>query len=67
MMSRTLAAVAREVQGRLIGADQAFGAVTTDTRALGAGSRDNPHVSSIWDDDDIARRVKDGHAFTRFR
>lgn len=38
MMSRTLAAVAREVQGRLIGADQAFGAVTTDTRALGAGS-----------------------------
>ena len=38
MMSRTLAAVAREVQGRLVGADQAFGAVTTDTRALGAGS-----------------------------
>jgi len=38
MMSRTLAAVAREVQGRLTGADQAFGAVTTDTRALGAGS-----------------------------
>jgi len=38
MMSRTLAAVAREVQGRLLGADQAFGVVTTDTRALGAGS-----------------------------
>ena len=38
MMSRTLAAVAREVQGRLLGADQAFGVVTKDTRALGAGS-----------------------------
>ena len=36
-MARTLAAVAREVQGRLVGADQPFGAVTTDTRALGAG------------------------------
>jgi len=33
-----LAAVAREVQGRLVGADQPFAAVTTDTRALGAGS-----------------------------
>jgi len=38
MMSRTLAAVAREVQGRLVGADQTFGTVTTDTRALGSGS-----------------------------
>jgi UDP-N-acetylmuramoyl-tripeptide--D-alanyl-D-alanine ligase len=38
MMARTLAAVAREVQGRLVGADQPFGAVTTDTRSLGAGS-----------------------------
>jgi UDP-N-acetylmuramoyl-tripeptide--D-alanyl-D-alanine ligase len=38
MMARTLAAVAREVQGRLVGADQPFAAVTTDTRALGAGS-----------------------------
>jgi UDP-N-acetylmuramoyl-tripeptide--D-alanyl-D-alanine ligase len=37
-MARTLAAVAREVQGTLVGADHAFGAVTTDTRALGAGS-----------------------------
>jgi UDP-N-acetylmuramoyl-tripeptide--D-alanyl-D-alanine ligase len=38
MMSRTLAAVAREVHGRLIGKDQGFGAVTTDTRALNAGA-----------------------------
>ena len=37
-MARTLAAVAREVQGRLVGVDQSFGAVTTDTRALGPGS-----------------------------
>ena len=38
MMARTLAAVAREVQGRLVGTDHAFGAVSTDTRALGTGS-----------------------------
>jgi UDP-N-acetylmuramoyl-tripeptide--D-alanyl-D-alanine ligase len=38
MMTRTLAAVAREVQGRLVGADQPFGAVSTDTRSLGSGS-----------------------------
>ncbi|HET7925210.1 MAG TPA: UDP-N-acetylmuramoyl-tripeptide--D-alanyl-D-alanine ligase [Rhodanobacteraceae bacterium] len=38
MMARTLAAVAREVQGRLVGADQPFNAVTTDTRALVSGS-----------------------------
>ena len=38
MMARTLAAVAREVEGRLVGNDEAFGAVTTDTRALGEGS-----------------------------
>jgi UDP-N-acetylmuramoyl-tripeptide--D-alanyl-D-alanine ligase len=37
-MARTLAAVAREVQGTLVGADQSFGPVTTDTRSLGAGS-----------------------------
>jgi UDP-N-acetylmuramoyl-tripeptide--D-alanyl-D-alanine ligase len=37
-MQRTLAAVAREVQGRLVGADHPFNAVTTDTRQLGAGS-----------------------------
>jgi len=38
MMARTLSAVAREVQGRLVGADQPFGTVTTDTRSLAAGS-----------------------------
>jgi UDP-N-acetylmuramoyl-tripeptide--D-alanyl-D-alanine ligase len=38
MMQRTLAAVAREVEGRLVGNDQPFGAVTTDTRALSAGA-----------------------------
>jgi UDP-N-acetylmuramoyl-tripeptide--D-alanyl-D-alanine ligase len=38
MMARTLAAVAREVQGTLVGADQAFGVVTTDTRALTPGA-----------------------------
>jgi UDP-N-acetylmuramoyl-tripeptide--D-alanyl-D-alanine ligase len=37
-MTRTLAAVAREVHGRLVGADQPFGAVTTDSRALTAGA-----------------------------
>jgi UDP-N-acetylmuramoyl-tripeptide--D-alanyl-D-alanine ligase len=37
-MTRTLAAVAREVEGRLVGADQSFGVVTTDTRSLSAGS-----------------------------
>jgi len=37
-MTRTLAAVAHEVEGRLVGADQSFGVVTTDTRALSAGS-----------------------------
>jgi UDP-N-acetylmuramoyl-tripeptide--D-alanyl-D-alanine ligase len=38
MMPRTLAAVARELQGRLIGADQPFGLVTTDTRSLTPGA-----------------------------
>jgi len=38
MMPRTLAGVAREVQGRLVGADHSFGTVTTDTRSLAAGS-----------------------------
>jgi UDP-N-acetylmuramoyl-tripeptide--D-alanyl-D-alanine ligase len=37
-MMRTLAAVAREVQGRLVGADQPFGPVTTDTRTLAGGA-----------------------------
>ena len=38
MMTRTLAGAARAVEGRLVGADQPFGAVTTDTRALASGS-----------------------------
>jgi UDP-N-acetylmuramoyl-tripeptide--D-alanyl-D-alanine ligase len=38
MMARTLAAVAREVQGRLVGTDQAFGIVMTDSRTLTPGA-----------------------------
>jgi UDP-N-acetylmuramoyl-tripeptide--D-alanyl-D-alanine ligase len=38
MMTRTLAAVARAVEGRLVGADASFGAVTTDTRTLSPGA-----------------------------
>ncbi|HEY8518437.1 MAG TPA: UDP-N-acetylmuramoyl-tripeptide--D-alanyl-D-alanine ligase [Gammaproteobacteria bacterium] len=37
-MARTLAAVAREVQGNLHGADAPFGAVSTDSRTLEKGS-----------------------------
>jgi UDP-N-acetylmuramoyl-tripeptide--D-alanyl-D-alanine ligase len=37
-MTRSLASVAREVNGRLAGRDVAFGAVTTDTRALRQGA-----------------------------
>jgi UDP-N-acetylmuramoyl-tripeptide--D-alanyl-D-alanine ligase len=37
MMARTLAAVAREVQGRLIGPDAAFGAVSIDSRRVDTG------------------------------
>jgi UDP-N-acetylmuramoyl-tripeptide--D-alanyl-D-alanine ligase len=37
-MTRSLAAVAREVNGRLTGRDVTFGAVTTDTRALSDGA-----------------------------
>lgn len=38
MMARTMSAVAKAVHGRLIGADAAFGPVTTDTRTLAAGT-----------------------------
>ena len=38
MMARTLAAVAQEVRGRLVGADLPFGPVTTDTRSLAPGA-----------------------------
>ena len=37
-MERTLAQVAEAVQGRLIGADARFGAVSTDTRTLEKGA-----------------------------
>ena len=37
MMARTLAAVAREVHGRLIGPDTAFGTVSIDSRSVDAG------------------------------
>lgn len=37
MMARTLAAVAREVQGRLVGPDTAFGAVSIDSRRVETG------------------------------
>jgi UDP-N-acetylmuramoyl-tripeptide--D-alanyl-D-alanine ligase len=37
-MARTLSAVARAVEGRLVGADAPFGAVTTDSRTLPAGA-----------------------------
>ena len=37
-MTRSMAAVALAVDGRLIGRDAAFGAVTTDTRALSNGA-----------------------------
>ena len=38
MMSRTLSAVAREVNAVLVGADAPFGAVSTDSRTLGPGA-----------------------------
>jgi len=37
-MARTLAAVAREVQGRLVGADTQFARVSTDSRQIDAGA-----------------------------
>jgi UDP-N-acetylmuramoyl-tripeptide--D-alanyl-D-alanine ligase len=37
-MARTLAAVAREASGRLVGADRSFGLVSTDTRSLVSGA-----------------------------
>ena len=37
-MTRTLAAVARDVRGRLVGQDGEFGPVTTDSRALSKGA-----------------------------
>jgi len=37
-MARTLAAVAREARGKLVGADRSFGLVSTDTRSLVPGA-----------------------------
>jgi UDP-N-acetylmuramoyl-tripeptide--D-alanyl-D-alanine ligase len=58
MMSRTLAAVALETQGRLIGADSGFGAVTTDSRALSAGSLFVAIAGDKFDGNDF---VRDAH------
>lgn len=59
MMARTLAAVACEVQGRLIGADQAFGLVTTDTRSLSPGALFVAIAGDRFDGNDF---INDAHA-----
>jgi len=58
-MTRTLAAVAREVDGRLVGADGTFGPVTTDSRALTAGSLFVAIAGDRFDGNDF---VRDAHA-----
>jgi len=58
-MTRTLAAVAREVHGRLIGGDGGFGAVTTDSRSLTAGSLFVAISGDKFDGNDF---VRDAHA-----
>jgi UDP-N-acetylmuramoyl-tripeptide--D-alanyl-D-alanine ligase len=57
-MTRTLAAVAREVHGRLVGADGTFGTVTTDSRALTAGSLFVAIPGDKYDGNDF---VRDAH------
>ena len=57
-MARTLATVARETHGRLIGADGGFGAVTTDSRALTAGSLFVAIAGDKFDGNDF---VRDAH------
>jgi UDP-N-acetylmuramoyl-tripeptide--D-alanyl-D-alanine ligase len=59
MMARTLAAVAREVQGRLVGPDQPFGAVTTDTRSLGSGSLFVAIPGDRFDGNDFVEQASD--------
>jgi UDP-N-acetylmuramoyl-tripeptide--D-alanyl-D-alanine ligase len=59
-MARTLAGAARAVEGRLVGADQPFGAVTTDTRALAAGSLFVAIPGDRFDGNDFV-----GEAFTK--
>jgi UDP-N-acetylmuramoyl-tripeptide--D-alanyl-D-alanine ligase len=54
-MTRTLAAVAREAHGRLVGADGAFGAVTTDSRALTPGSLFVAIAGDRFDGNDFVR------------
>ena len=54
-MARTLATVARETHGRLIGADGGFGAVTTDSRALTAGSLFVAIAGDRFDGNDFLR------------
>jgi UDP-N-acetylmuramoyl-tripeptide--D-alanyl-D-alanine ligase len=58
-MTRTLAAVAREVHGRLVGADGAFGPVCTDSRALAAGSLFVAIAGDRFDGNDF---VRDAHS-----
>jgi UDP-N-acetylmuramoyl-tripeptide--D-alanyl-D-alanine ligase len=52
-MTRTLAAVATQVQGRLIGADRGFGDVSTDTRTLGSGALFVAIVGERFDGNDF--------------
>jgi UDP-N-acetylmuramoyl-tripeptide--D-alanyl-D-alanine ligase len=54
-MTRTLAAIAREVHGRLVGADGAFGTVTTDSRALSPGSLFVAIAGDRFDGNDFLR------------
>ena len=58
-MTRTLAAVAEEVRGRLIGPDGSFGPVTTDSRALTAGALFVAIPGDRYDGNDF---VRDAHA-----
>ena len=56
-MTRTLAAVAHEVHGRLIGKDGGFGAVTTDSRSLTAGSLFVAIPGDKYDGNDFVREA----------
>jgi UDP-N-acetylmuramoyl-tripeptide--D-alanyl-D-alanine ligase len=58
-MARTLTAVARAVDGSLIGADASFGAVTTDSRTLSAGALFVAMPGDRFDGNDF---VPDAHA-----
>ncbi|HLF12365.1 MAG TPA: UDP-N-acetylmuramoyl-tripeptide--D-alanyl-D-alanine ligase [Gammaproteobacteria bacterium] len=58
-MTRTLAAVAKEVRGRLIGDDASFGPVTTDSRTLTAGALFVAISGERYDGNDF---VPDAHA-----